>query len=191
MQREDRKKKRFLDRVAAQVKDHNRVFMIAAAFFLIASGFISLTTEWLLSPQSAKYWIAALMASAAACIIVQLLSVDTSESLNRQRQEEASEEARLPRQGRGEAVRMEDGKVLTLSFTDKTTGLGNKMRFLEKFKTVSQSANLATGDGPKSFAVGVLNLDGMKPINDLYGVAGGGSTTSMRCERERALSTDA
>ena len=186
MQREDRKKKRFLDRVAAQVKDHNRVFMIAAAFFLIASGFISLTTEWLLSPQSAKYWIAALMASAAACIIVQLLSVDTSESLNRQRQEEASEEARLPRQGRGEAVRMEDGKVLTLSFTDKTTGLGNKMRFLEKFKTVSQSANLATGDGPKSFAVGVLNLDGMKPINDLYGVAGGDLLLIQCANRLRA-----
>ena len=186
MAKEVSKREHFVERVAAQLKGNNRMFLIAAAFFLIAAGFVSLTTEWLLSPQSAKYWIAALMSIAAACIIVQLLSTDTSESLDRQREDEESEQARRARQSKSELVRTEDGKVLTLSFTDKTTGLGNKMRFLEKFKTVSQVANLSIGEGPKSFAAGVLNLDGMKPINDLYGVAGGDLLLIQCANRLRA-----
>ncbi|WP_342097960.1 putative bifunctional diguanylate cyclase/phosphodiesterase [Salaquimonas pukyongi] len=191
MQNKDGRKRRFLDRVAAQAKDHNRIFLIAAAFFLIASGFVSLTTEWLVSPQSAKYWISALMASAAACIIVQLMSVDTKESLDRQREEAASEQDDRSGKDRNEPGRREDGKVLTLSFTDKTTGLGNKMRFLEKFKTVSQAANLKNGnEQPASFAVGVLNLDGMKPINDLYGLAGGDLLLTQCANRLRAAIED-
>lgn len=55
---------------------------------------------------------------------------------------------------------------ISLALTDPLTGLGNRARMREKF------ARLTEG-GSASFAVGLMNLDGMKPINDLFGYAGG------------------
>jgi diguanylate cyclase (GGDEF)-like protein len=52
-----------------------------------------------------------------------------------------------------------------LAFTDPLTGLGNHRRFFDKVdRLISDRA-----DDPAPFAVGILDLDGFKPINDLFG----------------------
>lgn len=60
-------------------------------------------------------------------------------------------------------------KMISLAYTDKLTGLGNKVRMVEKFKKIADDR----ADGSQAFTVALMNLDGMKPINDLFGHAGG------------------
>ncbi|WP_127520586.1 EAL domain-containing protein [Mesorhizobium sp. Z1-4] len=56
-----------------------------------------------------------------------------------------------------------------LEFTDPLTGLGNHRRLQDKIdRLISERA-----DDPAPFAVGLLDLDGFKPINDLFGRAAG------------------
>ena len=56
-----------------------------------------------------------------------------------------------------------------LEFTDPLTGLGNHRRFHNKVdRLISERA-----DDPAPFAVGLLDLDGFKPINDLFGRSAG------------------
>lgn len=52
-----------------------------------------------------------------------------------------------------------------LAFTDPLTGLGNHRRFFDK---VDRLINDRAED-PAPFTVGILDLDGFKPINDLFG----------------------
>lgn len=70
--------------------------------------------------------------------------------------------------------------VVKLSYTDKLTGLGNKRRLAEKFKTLAANYHTSPPETRQPFAVGVVNLDGMKPINDLFG-AGGGDNLIQQC----------
>ncbi|MBX3577752.1 MAG: EAL domain-containing protein [Rhizobiaceae bacterium] len=52
-----------------------------------------------------------------------------------------------------------------LAFTDPLTGLGNQRRFFDKVdRLIADRA-----DDPAPFAVGIIDLDGFKPINDLFG----------------------
>lgn len=57
----------------------------------------------------------------------------------------------------------------SLAYTDALTGLGNKLRLVEKFNRLSDNKS---GERAR-FALGIVNLDGMKPINDLFGQRGG------------------
>ncbi|MCB1385333.1 MAG: EAL domain-containing protein [Nitratireductor sp.] len=77
-------------------------------------------------------------------------------------------------------------KIVTLSYTDKATGLGNKARFVEKFNNLVQAYTLAREEDRKPFAVGIMNLDGMKPINDLFGFSGGDALIAQCASRLRA-----
>ena len=52
-----------------------------------------------------------------------------------------------------------------LAFTDPLTGLGNLRRFFDKVDRLIVDRS----DDPAPFAVGILDLDGFKPINDLFG----------------------
>lgn len=62
-----------------------------------------------------------------------------------------------------------DGKSADLAFTDPLTGLGNLRRFFDKVDRLI----VERADDPAPFAVGILDLDGFKPINDLFGRAAG------------------
>ncbi len=58
-----------------------------------------------------------------------------------------------------------NGDSADLAFTDPLTGLGNRRRFHDKIdRLISERA-----DDPAPFAIGILDLDGFKPINDLFG----------------------
>ncbi len=52
-----------------------------------------------------------------------------------------------------------------LAFTDPLTGLGNLRRFFDKVDRLI----LDRAEDPAPFAIGILDLDGFKPINDLFG----------------------
>ncbi|MFZ1813545.1 MAG: EAL domain-containing protein [Rhizobiaceae bacterium] len=69
----------------------------------------------------------------------------------------------------GRKEKITSSKALSLAYTDPLTGLGNKMRMVEKFNRLVESRK----DDPAAFTIGLMNLDGMKPINDLFGHSGG------------------
>jgi len=50
-------------------------------------------------------------------------------------------------------------------FTDPLTGLANQRRFVQKIERLKASR----ADDPAPFTVGIIDLDGFKPINDLFG----------------------
>lgn len=52
-----------------------------------------------------------------------------------------------------------------LAFTDPLTGLGNLRRFFDKVDRLIEER----ADDPAPFTIGILDLDGFKPINDLFG----------------------
>lgn len=69
-----------------------------------------------------------------------------------------------------------------LAFTDPLTGLGNHRRFFDKIdRLISDRA-----DDPAPFAVGILDLDGFKPINDLFGRKAGDEILVQVAMRLRA-----
>ncbi|MDQ6434215.1 EAL domain-containing protein [Mesorhizobium sp. LHD-90] len=74
------------------------------------------------------------------------------------------------------------GESADLAFTDPLTGLGNHRRFFDKIdRLISDRA-----DDPAPFAVGILDLDGFKPINDLFGRRSGDDILVQVAMRLRA-----
>lgn len=69
-----------------------------------------------------------------------------------------------------------------LAFTDPLTGLGNHRRFFDKIdRLISDRA-----DDPAPFTVVILDLDGFKPINDLFGHRAGDDILIQVAMRLRA-----
>lgn len=56
-----------------------------------------------------------------------------------------------------------------LAMTDSLTGLGNRARFHDKMQRLIAERQ----DDPAPFAIGIIDLDGFKPINDLFGRSAG------------------
>lgn len=68
-------------------------------------------------------------------------------------------------------------KMISLAYTDQLTGLGNKVRMAEKFRRLTEKGS------SEAFTVGLMNLDGMKPINDLFGSHGGDEILKQCAQR--------
>ena len=69
-----------------------------------------------------------------------------------------------------------------LAFTDPLTGLGNLRRFHDKVeRLIAERA-----DDPAPFTVGIIDLDGFKPINDLFGRKAGDDILIQVAMRLRA-----
>ena len=76
-------------------------------------------------------------------------------------------------------------ELVTLAYTDSLTGLGNRERMIEKFQTlVAEHTESDTG-----FLIGIADMDGMKPINDLYGFEGG-NTILKQCAQRLAAAVE-
>ncbi|MBA3447661.1 MAG: EAL domain-containing protein [Pseudaminobacter sp.] len=69
-----------------------------------------------------------------------------------------------------------------LAFTDQLTGLGNHRRFYDKVDRLISDRS----DDPAPFAVGIIDLDGFKPINDLFGHKAGDDILVQVAMRLRA-----
>ena len=56
-----------------------------------------------------------------------------------------------------------------VAYTDPLTGLGNRRRLMDKIRKLASER----ADDPAPFTIGIANIDGFKPINDLFGHAAG------------------
>ncbi len=79
----------------------------------------------------------------------------------------------------GENRKESRAELVSLAYTDRLTRLGNQQRMMEKFKSMADDRR----QGGKGFLVGVANMDGMKPINDLYGFDGGDELLKQCAQR--------
>lgn len=68
-------------------------------------------------------------------------------------------------------------------YTDNLTGLGNRARLISKIDKLLEERKL----DPAPFTVGIANLDGFKPINDLFGYEVGDRILSQIAHRMKAL----
>ena len=75
-----------------------------------------------------------------------------------------------------------DRETGDLAFTDALTGLGNQRRFQDKVGRLIDDR----ADDPAPFTVGILDLDGFKPINDLFGHRAGDEILVQVAMRLRA-----
>jgi diguanylate cyclase (GGDEF)-like protein len=74
----------------------------------------------------------------------------------------------------------------TIGYTDRLTGLGNRFRLRDKVRQLA--ADRASDPAP--FTVGIVNLDGFKPINDLFGQAAGDEILCQVAHRLKACVPD-
>ncbi|PWK63180.1 EAL domain-containing protein [Aminobacter sp. AP02] len=75
-----------------------------------------------------------------------------------------------------------DRDTSDLAFTDALTGLGNQRRFFDKVERLIGDR----AEDPAPFTVGILDLDGFKPINDLFGHRAGDDILIQVAMRLRA-----
>ncbi len=86
--------------------------------------------------------------------------------------------------GHGRAVSQDELQVM--AYTDPLTGLGNQHRLSEKINAlISERA-----DDPAPFTIGIANLDGFKPINDLFGPHSGDEILCQVAHRLKACIPD-
>ncbi|PWW01626.1 diguanylate cyclase/phosphodiesterase [Hoeflea marina] len=78
----------------------------------------------------------------------------------------------------------DDPKVNT--FTDPLTGLGNRRRLMDRVRKLATER----ADDPAPFSIGIVNIDGFKPINDLFGHAAGDEILCQVAHRLRACLPD-
>lgn len=71
-------------------------------------------------------------------------------------------------------------------YTDALTGLGNRLRLQQKFHRLVQER----ASDPAPFTVGIANIDGFKPINDLFGVEAGDQILCQVAHRLKACLPD-
>jgi diguanylate cyclase (GGDEF)-like protein len=87
----------------------------------------------------------------------------------------------------GTALEQNNQKELQrLAYTDHLTGLGNRNRLADKIRQLA--ADRAADPAP--FTVGIVNLDGFKPINDLFGQASGDEILCQVAHRLKACVPD-
>ncbi len=93
---------------------------------------------------------------------------------------DAEEEMEMAEKAEFKGTRKESrAELVSLAYTDRLTRLGNQQRMMEKFKSMADDRR----QGDKGFLVGVADMDGMKPINDLYGFEGGDEILKQCAQR--------
>lgn len=73
-----------------------------------------------------------------------------------------------------------------VAYTDPLTGLGNRRRLMDKIRKLAAER----ADDPAPFTIGIANIDGFKPINDLFGHAAGDEILCQVAHRLRACLPD-
>lgn len=73
-----------------------------------------------------------------------------------------------------------------MAYTDPLTGLGNRHRMRDKMRRLI----LERAEDPAPFAICIANLDGFKPINDLFGMSAGDEILCQVAHRLKACIPD-
>ncbi|WP_137132388.1 EAL domain-containing protein [Rhizobium sp. FY34] len=77
-------------------------------------------------------------------------------------------------------------ELQAMAYRDPLTGLGNRHRLREKVQAVA----LERADDPAPFTIGIANLDGFKPLNDLFGSEAGDEILCQVAHRLKACIPD-
>ncbi|MNU72038.1 Phytochrome-like protein cph2 [compost metagenome] len=73
-----------------------------------------------------------------------------------------------------------------MAYSDPLTGLGNRYRLRDKIRMLASERS----SDPAPFTVGIANIDGFKPINDLFGVQAGDEILCQVAHRLKACIPD-
>ena len=77
-------------------------------------------------------------------------------------------------------------ELQAMAYTDQLTGLGNRYRLRDKVRMLAAER----ADDPAPFTVALVNLDGFKPINDLFGTVAGDEILCQAAHRLKACIPD-
>jgi diguanylate cyclase (GGDEF)-like protein len=84
------------------------------------------------------------------------------------------------------ALDVSQNDLHAMAYTDPLTGLGNLYRLRDKVRQIAKERE----EDPAPFAVGITNLDGFKPINDLFGPRAGDEILCQVAHRLKACIPD-
>jgi diguanylate cyclase (GGDEF)-like protein len=84
------------------------------------------------------------------------------------------------------APQVSQHELQAMAYSDPLTGLGNRYRLRDKIRMLA--AERATDPAP--FTIGVANIDGFKPINDLFGAEAGDEILCQVAHRLKACVPD-
>ena len=150
-----------------------------AIFMVLVSGVLAFTPNTLLALPY-REWIAVGMAMVASTLFgLSFARMPKGSSAAASKSQPVESE---PSGANDEPATKPDAskpEIVTLSYTDRLTRLGNEQRMMEKFKTLASSKNGIE----KGFLVGLADMDGMKPVNDLYGFNGGDEILKQCAQR--------
>ncbi len=79
-----------------------------------------------------------------------------------------------------------ENELKAMAYRDPLTGLGNRYRMREKVVAVAAER----AEDPAPFTIGIANLDGFKPINDLFGSQAGDEILCQVAHRLKACIPD-
>ncbi|MBK1705928.1 diguanylate cyclase domain-containing protein [Halochromatium glycolicum] len=82
-----------------------------------------------------------------------------------------------------EALRASERRLVQMAYTDALTGLPNRLLFEDRLRQAMAQAQRAE----RTIAVGYLDLDGFKPINDTYGHAAGDQCLIVMAQRLKQI----
>lgn len=77
-------------------------------------------------------------------------------------------------------------ELQAMAYTDPLTGLGNRYRLRDKARLLAAER----ASDPAPFTIGIANLDGFKPINDLFGTEAGDEILCQVAHRLKACMPD-
>lgn len=77
-------------------------------------------------------------------------------------------------------------ELQAMAYSDPLTGLGNRYRLRDKIRLLAAER----ASDPAPFTVGIANIDGFKPINDLFGVNAGDEILCQVAHRLKACIPD-
>lgn len=150
-----------------------------AIFMIVLSGFLAFAPN-LFAVMPYREWIAIAMAMVASALLgLSFARMSKSSSAVVADTQQAESDSKGAKEIVAGEASVSKPEIVTLSYTDRLTRLGNEQRMMEKFKTL---ANSKTGSN-KGFLVGMADMDGMKPVNDLYGFNGGDEILKQCAQR--------
>ncbi|MBB4400517.1 MULTISPECIES: putative bifunctional diguanylate cyclase/phosphodiesterase [Rhizobium/Agrobacterium group] len=85
-----------------------------------------------------------------------------------------------------QTLQVSKNELQAMAYSDPLTGLGNRYRLRDKIRMLASERS----SDPAPFTVGIANIDGFKPINDLFGVQAGDEILCQVAHRLKACIPD-